>query len=164
MVAVKTSHQVLIELAVLVVLVAGALILFLALPLVALEHLGKVMLVGKVLVALGGLVAAVAELPLLVQITQIRLLAALAVLVQPLLLLVLVLLVAVGVAVGVGVLLAVLAVLAAVELGLQITQTTRLELQTQVVAVVVAVTALLAAQVLSSSLTLVLPNSWLVAL
>jgi hypothetical protein len=111
MVVVKTNPEVLIELVVQGVLVAAALILFLVLPLVVLEHLGKVLLVVKVLAALGGLLAAAAALLRVVQITQPQILAVLAVRVLQAVLLVQVLPMLVAVAVAVVLLLVALVVL-----------------------------------------------------
>jgi hypothetical protein len=64
-------------LAVQAALVAAALIQFLALPLEGQEHLGKVLLAGKVLVGLDMPVGAAVALRLLAQITQPRILVAL---------------------------------------------------------------------------------------
>jgi hypothetical protein len=90
-----------------------------AVAVLAIHHLQahhKVITVVRVLVALGGLLLVVVELPLLAQIIQLQRLAVLAVLVLHLLLRVLVLLVAAAGVVVVVALLAVLAVLAAAVL------------------------------------------------
>jgi hypothetical protein len=70
MVAVKICHPMLIGLVILEVLVAAALTLPKELLLVALEHQVKVLLAGKVLEALTGLVAAEEAHPLLAHKTQ----------------------------------------------------------------------------------------------